>query len=117
MTHNLQSGWQAAAVGANKQQTDAFASAVRGGAFNVAVRELLSYYVHLVRPHRARPSSCGWLCHDGMRTAPSRTMLRKLTCMHLILTHGAPPLAAIPVPACKTGTFQLSMREHKVPAV
>ena len=38
----------AAAAGADKQRTEALGTAARGGAFQVAVRELLSYYVHLV---------------------------------------------------------------------
>ena len=52
--------WQAAAAGVEKQQADAFSSAVRGGAFNVSVRELLSYYVHLVRLCSALQAVSGW---------------------------------------------------------
>ena len=80
MTHNPRCGWQAAAVGADKQQTDAFSSAVRGGAFNVAVRELLSYYVHLVRPHSPGlgSASCGCMCHDGRHAASSRLTSRQV---------------------------------------
>ena len=39
----------AAAAGLDKAQADSLSAASRGGAFQVAVRELLSYYVHLVR--------------------------------------------------------------------
>ena len=37
-----------AAVGADKQRTGALATAAWGGAFQVAMRELLLYYVHLL---------------------------------------------------------------------